>query len=61
MENMQSYYFYQIWPCLVLSEVIANLYNENADLPDVMNSNRKFDVSLNETLLSHTMNLNTFV
>ena len=37
-------------------EVIANLSNENADLPDVMNSNRKFDVSLDETLLWHTMN-----
>ena len=37
--------------------MIAYLSNENADLPDVMNSNRKFDVSLDETLLWHTMNL----
>ena len=41
--------------------MIANLSNENADLPDVMNSNRKFDVSLDDTLLWHTMNLNAFV
>ena len=41
--------------------MIANLSNENADLPDVMNSNRKFDVSLDDTLLWHKMNLNVFV
>ena len=29
--------------------MITNLRNENADLPDVMNSNRKFDVSLDES------------
>ena len=34
--------------------MIANLSNENADLPDVMNSNRKFDVSLDDTLLWQT-------
>ena len=37
--------------------MITNLSNENADLQDVMNSNRKFDVSLEETLLWHPMNL----
>ena len=37
--------------------MITNLSNENADLPDVMNSNQKFDVSLDKTLLWHTMNL----
>ena len=42
-------------------EVITNLSNENADLPDVMNSNRKFDVSLDDMLLWHKMNLNAFV
>ena len=42
-------------------EVMTNLSNENADLLDVMNSNRKFDVSLDDTLLWHTMNLNAFV
>ena len=41
--------------------MIANLSNENADLPDVMNSNRKFDVSLDDTLLWHKLNLNVFV
>ena len=40
---------------------MTNLSNENADLLDVMNSNRKFDVSLDDTLLWHTMNLNAFV
>ena len=37
--------------------MITNLSNENADLQDVMNSNQKFDVSLEETLLWHSMNL----
>ena len=37
--------------------MIANLRNENTDVPDVMNINRKFDVSLDRTLLSHTTNL----
>ena len=37
--------------------MITNLSNENADLPDIMNSNRKFDVSLDGTLLSQTKNL----
>ena len=37
--------------------MITNLSNENADLQDVMNSNQKFDVSLEETLLWHPMNL----
>ena len=39
----------------------AALNNENADVPDVMISNRKFDISLDGTLLSHTTNLNAFV
>ena len=38
-----------------------SLSNENADVPYVMNSNRKFDVSLDGTLLSHTTSLNAFV
>ena len=29
--------------------------NENADVTDVINSNRKFDVSLDGTLLSHAL------
>ena len=41
--------------------VLASLSNENADVPDVMISNRKFDVSLDGTLLSHTTNPNAFV
>ena len=35
---------------------IARMSNENADVPDVINS--KMDVSLDGTLLSHTANLN---
>ena len=45
---------FQIWPLVSLSK-------GNADILDVMNSNRKFDVSLDGTLLSQTMNLNAFV
>ena len=37
---------------------IASLSNENADVPDVKNSNRKFAVSLGGTFMSHTTNLN---
>ena len=40
---------------------IASLSNENADVPDVMNENGKLDISLDGSLLSHTMNLNTIV
>ena len=38
--------------------LIARVSNENADVPDVINSNRKLDVSFDGTLLSHTANLN---
>ena len=38
-----------------------SLSKENADVPEVMTSNQKFDVLLDETLLSHTTNLNAFV
>ena len=38
---------------------IASLSNENADVRDVMNENGKLDISLDGSLLSHTMNLNT--
>ena len=38
-----------------------SLSNENADIPDIMNGNQKFDVSLDGTLLSHTTNLTVFV
>ena len=38
-----------------------NLGNNYRNDPDVTNSNRKFDVSLNGTLLSHTTNLNAVV
>ena len=43
------------------NEIMMNLSNENANVLDVMNGNRKFDVSLDGTLLSHTTNLNAFV
>ena len=39
----------------------ASLSSENTDVPDVMNSNRKFDVSLDGSPLSHTTNMNAFV
>ena len=40
---------------------IASLSNENADVPDVMNENKKLDISFDGSFLSHTMNLNTIV
>lgn len=45
-------------PLNCLGIPIASLSNENADFPDVKNSNRKFDVSLGGTFLSHTTDLN---
>ena len=36
-------------------------WNNESEVPDFMSGNRKFDVSLDGTLLSHTMNLNAFV
>ena len=44
-----------------MNETVVSLSNENADVPDITNSNRKFDVSLDGTLLSHTKNLKAFV
>ena len=44
-----------------MNEIIVSLSNENADVPDITNRNRKFDVSLDGTLLSHTKNLKAFV
>ena len=38
--------------------LIVCISNENADVTDVITSNRKFDVSLDGTLLFHTTNLN---
>ena len=38
-----------------------SLSNEHAEVPDVMNSNWKFHVSLDGILTSHTANLNAFV
>ena len=32
-----------------MNEIIVSLSNENADVPDITNSNRKFDVSLDGT------------
>ena len=46
---------------LMIFLTIASLSNENADVPDVMNENGKLDISLDGSLLSHTMNLNTIV
>ena len=36
---------------------VSHLSNESADIPDVINSNWEFDVSL---ILSHASNLNSF-
>ena len=36
-------------------------WNNESEVPDFMNGNWKFDVSLDGTLLSHIMNLNAFV
>ena len=45
-------------PLNCLGIPIASLSNENTDVSDARNSNRKFDVSLGGTFLSHTTNLN---
>ena len=34
--------------------ILVSLSNENADVPDVLNSNRKFGVSLDGMLPFHT-------
>ena len=41
--------------------LLVSLTNENADILDVRNSNRNFDVSFDRTLMSVTTNLNAFV
>ena len=38
-----------------------SLSNENDDIPDAMNNNQKFDVSLGGTVLSHITNVDAFV
>ena len=38
-----------------------SLSNENDDIPDAMNNDQKFDVSLCGTVLSHTTNVDAFV
>ena len=45
----------------VFSQTVVSLSNESGDVPKVMNSNQKLDVSLDGTLWSHTTNLNAFV
>ena len=40
---------------------MRRLSNETADVPGVLDSNRKLNVSLNRTLLCHTTNLYAFV
>ena len=47
--------------CGSLDQVIVSLSNENTYVLDIMNSNRKFDISLAGTLSSPTTNLNAFV
>ena len=48
-------------PRLALQLLLARLSSGNVDVPDVMISNRKFDISLDGTFLSYTTNLNAFV
>ena len=45
----------------VAVQILERLSNENADVSDVMNSNRNFHVSFDETLLSHNTNLNALM
>ena len=47
--------------CGSLDQVIVSLSSENTYVLDVMSSHRKFDISLDGTLLSATTNLNAFV
>ena len=47
--------------CGSLDQVIVSLSKENTYILDIMKSNRKFDISLDGTLLSPTTNLNAFV
>lgn len=44
----------------VNSSILGNLSNESLDVPDLANSKRKFDVSLNGTPVSDKTSLNTF-
>ena len=46
--------------CKILAS-FENISNEDADVLDVMNSNRKINISLDGTLLFYTTNLNAFV
>ena len=48
----------RFWKILASFE---NISNEDADVLDVMNSNRKINISLDGTLLFYTTNLNAFV
>ena len=47
--------------CGSLDQVMVSLSNENTYVLDIINSNQKFDISLDGTLLSPTTNLNAFV
>ena len=44
-----------------LKSLIASFSNENADVPEVMNSDRRLDVLLDGTLQPHTTNVNAFI
>ena len=45
----------------VFQVIKVSLSNENANVPDVLNSSRKFGVSLDGTLPFHPTDLNAFV
>ena len=49
------------WSQASITVVTSELNNENVDVPDVMISNRDFDISLDGKFLSHTTNVNAFV
>ena len=62
VNRLQNEQHYKTLSCtLSPTGLITSLSNENADVPEVMISNRKFDISLDGTLLSHTTNWNAFV
>ena len=53
-----------VWITAYFTESCLQLWtyaNKNTDVLEVMNSNRKFDVLLDGTILSYTMNQNAFV
>lgn len=53
--------FFACLPSESVAQATSELKQREHYVRDVMNSNRKFDVSFDGTLLSNTKNLNAFV